>query len=110
MTAQEFESLCNEIVMLLKNNTPYDTGNLSNNGVRFEFTGNECHIYVDEAIAPYMPFTNEEWISPRWNGKKNPNEAWWQTTVEDMLLPAIVGYTGGVLKRGKPPKQQGEEI
>jgi hypothetical protein len=25
-----------------------------------------------------MPYTNEPWVSPKWNGKPNPNEAWWQ--------------------------------
>ena len=29
-----------------------------------------------------MPYTNEVWISPKWNGKKNPNEGWWNNAVE----------------------------
>lgn len=28
-----------------------------------------------------MPYTNEIWISPRWKGKKNPNEGWWQGAI-----------------------------
>ena len=33
---------------------------------------------VDESIAPYVPYTNEPWISEKWNGKKNPNEGWFE--------------------------------
>lgn len=29
----------------------------------------------------YMPYTNERWISPRWHGRKNPNEQWWQNAI-----------------------------
>ena len=28
--------------------------------------------------APYTVYTNEAWISPKWNGKQNPNEMWIQ--------------------------------
>ena len=44
---------------------------------------NTFTIFVeDDQVAPYMPYTNEPWISPKWNGKKNPNEAWWQDAVK----------------------------
>lgn len=42
-----------------------------------------------DGIAPYMPYTNEEWVSPKWNGAKNPNEGWWNDTIE-----FIVQYIG----------------
>lgn len=79
MTKSEFDKICMEAVRQVRKRAPYDTGNLSNNGVRYEWTDKETFvIYVDENIAPYMPYTNEPWLSPRWNGKKNPNEQWWQ--------------------------------
>lgn len=42
-----------------------------------------------DGIAPYMPYTNEPWLSPRWNGKQNPNEGWWNDSIE-----FIVQYIG----------------
>lgn len=40
-------------------------------------------VYIDESIAPYVPYTNEPWVSAKWNGKKNPNEGWWQRFVAE---------------------------
>lgn len=86
MNRSEFERLCKECVNILRYGSPIDTGNLRYNGIRYEFIDNEtCRIYVDEEIAPYMPFTNEPWISPKWNGKQNPNEHWFDDTVKEMV-------------------------
>ena len=83
MTKSEFDKLCMDIVWQVRKRAPYDTGKLSTNGVRYMWKGkNTFVIYVDESIAPYMPYTNEPWISPRWHGKKNPNEAWWQDAIK----------------------------
>ena len=32
-----------------------------------------------------MPFTNEVWKSPKWNGKKNPNQGWWNNAMEMVI-------------------------
>lgn len=40
--------------------------------------------YVGNEQAYYMPYTNERWISPRWKGKKNPNEDWWDNAIYDI--------------------------
>lgn len=65
------------------------TGNLAFNAVRSE---NESPgvwvLYVDESIAPYMPYTNEPWIKPRGNPPrvlKNPNEGWWDRLAKEVL-------------------------
>lgn len=42
-------------------------------------------IFMDENIAPYVVYTNEPWISPKWRGKKNPNEGWWDKFLEELL-------------------------
>ena len=85
MTKELFDKICNEAVYYVRFYAPIDTGNLRNNAVQFEYIGNDtCKIYVDEDIAPYMPYTNEPWLDPRWNGKKNPNEHWWQDTARDV--------------------------
>lgn len=83
LSSSEFKKVCENAVAQLRGLAPYDTGNLSQNAIRIEFPSpSVCLIYVDEAIAPYMPFTNEPWISPKWKGKKNPNEGWWQAAGE----------------------------
>lgn len=79
MTTKEFQRFCDSLLKGTKRITPIDTGNMRYNAVKMVYTngGNECHILVDEAIAPYVFYTNEPWISPKWHGKKNPNEGWW---------------------------------
>lgn len=59
------------------------TGNMAFNSLRYQEEGDSFVIYMDESIAPYVPYTNEPWISPRWHGKKNPNEGWWQRFVDE---------------------------
>lgn len=53
------------------------TGNLAKNALKKEWIGLRFHMWVDEEVAPYMVFTNEEWLSKRWKGKHNPNQNWW---------------------------------
>jgi hypothetical protein len=38
--------------------------------------------YVIEVTAPHMPYTEEAWVSPRWSGRDNPNEGWFQEAIE----------------------------
>lgn len=84
----QFKRICQRAVKELRGLAPYDTGNLALNAIKIEFPSpNVCLIYVDEDIAPYMPFTTKPWVSPKWNGKKNPNEGWWQAAGE-----LIAGY------------------
>lgn len=84
MTTREFQRFCESLFQGTKRITPIDTGNMRYNAVKMVYTdgGNECHIYVDEAIAPYVFYTNEPWISPKWHGKKNPNEGWWDNAAQ----------------------------
>ena len=53
------------------------TGNMAFNAskIQYPYKG-VCKIYIDEEVAPYVPYTNEKWISPKWKGHKNPNEGW----------------------------------
>ena len=83
MTKERFDQVCMNCVEYLKKLSPIDTGNLRYNAIRYEWIDeNTFKIYVDKSIAPYMPYTNEPWRAKRWNGKKNPNERWWQDAVE----------------------------
>ena len=51
----------------------------------------------------YMPYTNEKWVSPRWHGKKNPNEQWWQNAITKVgklySTNNEVEYTRGIFGR-----------
>ena len=98
MTTIQFERLFFELVEIARKRAPKDTGNLAFNSIKFYRKDKDTYvIYVDEGIAPYMPYTNEKWISPKWKGKKNPNESWWQDTVQKILQHLVNNY-GGKLK------------
>lgn len=64
---------------------PRKTGNLAFNALRFKIEGNTLVIYIDTDIAPYAPYTTEPWLSPKWNGAKNPNEGWWDRFCEEFV-------------------------
>ena len=68
-----------------KKKSPYDTGNLRNQGVKYVVhSQGELRIYIDENEAPYMKYTNEPWdrFAPPLRGKKNPNQGWWGKAAE----------------------------
>lgn len=92
MDEKTFFKMCLEILFEIRNFAPKDTGNLAYNAIKFRwFNNNEFHIWVDEGIAPYMVYTNEPWISPKWKGKKNPNEKWWDN-ITDIISRIIEKY------------------
>ena len=106
MTEREFDDLCLKIVKLAKEKAPFDTGNLSINAIKYEYIADGvCRIYVDGelpdvGVAPYMTYTNEPWLSPKWKGKKNPNENWWDKLAEE-VAELIARETGSKYKEIK---------
>ena len=56
------------------------TGNMAFNALQARFkalnTKHIAEIYINDKIAPYVYYTNERWLSPKWKGHKNPNEGW----------------------------------
>lgn len=108
---QMFEQVFLEAINLLREEAPKDTGNLAYNAIKYKWENeNEFVIYVDvgkipireykkeiKGIAPYMPYTNEPWISPRWNGNKNPNEGWWNDAIE-FIIQYMAKRLGGELQ------------
>ena len=76
---------------------PYDTGNMATLATKVEKVAeNRVRIYVDSAIAPYVVYTNEPWLSQKWKGKKNPNEKWFERAVE-MVAQELAAMLGGTL-------------
>lgn len=81
----------------IKSQSPFDTGNLRYNGINLQKTGkNEYTISIGAPDAPYAVYTNEVWVSPRWKGRKNPNEHWIDLAVQ-RVLGDILSSTGGAL-------------
>lgn len=93
MTSGDFIALCKECEQILRDAAPYRTGNLRYNAIKLKMLGNTCRLYVDETIAPYMKYTNEPWE----NGKKNPNEGWFDRAVEK-IARHIAERTRGELR------------
>ena len=82
MTYNEFVNLCIDMLSIIKETCPIDTGNLRYNAIKFKFINSrKIEIWVNEDIAPYMVYTNEPWLSSKWKGATNPNESWWQNAV-----------------------------
>ncbi len=97
MRDEDFKAACELAFEELQKLAPYDTGNLALNAIRIEFTSSKrCVIYVDESIAPYMPYTTEKWLSPYWRGKKNPNEGWFESAVQ-LIAEVLADLCGGEL-------------
>lgn len=80
MSGADFGLLLSRCLSVFRSKTPIDTGNLRyNSTVTQQYTAfghNVGIIYIEDEIAPYVYYTNEPWISPKWHGKKNPNEGW----------------------------------
>lgn len=73
---------------------PNKTGNLRYNSLLIRPIGVDIvQIYINQDIAPYAPYTIEKWVSPKWNGKQNPNEGWWDRFCEVFMneLARIMG-------------------
>lgn len=83
----------------LKTLVPKHTGNMRYNATKIEnLGGGKWRLYVDENIAPYVPYTNEPWISPKWNGKQNPNEGWFERATH-LVANYISSALQGSLKK-----------
>lgn len=80
----DLDLIYKNLLLNVRYRAPKKTGNLSET-VGGENKDGVRKVWVGGARAPYMKFTNEKWVSPRWHGKKNPNERWFQNAVEEEL-------------------------
>ncbi len=86
MTKQEVINIAISIVNEMRAEwVPRKTGNMALNALGYDVKNNVLDISINPDIAPYVPYTNEPWLSDKWNGKKNPNEGWWQRFVEEFV-------------------------
>ena len=80
---------------VLKVFAPKDTTNLAVNGIRI---ASNDYILIGGEIAPYAVYTNEAWMSDKWNGRRNPNEGWINRAIES-ALPMLVNIMGGSISQ-----------
>lgn len=98
MTKQDIVNATVETVNQMRSEfVPYDTGNMALNALQVKVEGDTIDITVDEAIAPYVPYTNEPWLSPKWNGKQNPNQGWWERFAAE-IAKRLTAKLRGALK------------
>ncbi len=103
MTREDLIALGQECVKIIKRMSPIKTGNLRYNAIRFEMPdASTFRIFVDEKIAPYMPYTNEVWrrkiikmgnflpgeVIERMRTWNNPNEGWFDRAARTAILYA----------------------
>lgn len=89
MTNEEFHKWVSIFVEEFRKSSPIRTGNLRFNAIRYVFVSpTREEVYIDLDIAPYAPYTNEPWISPKWKGKKNPNEGWFERGFDEAMQKA----------------------
>ena len=75
------------------------TGNMRYNASKIRrMDQNTTEMLIDANIAPYVVYTNEPWISPKWNGKKNPNQGWFERATEAVAIE-LAAMLGGTLER-----------
>lgn len=98
MTKQDVINATVEIVNQMRAEfVPYDTGNMALNALQVSVVGELIDVTVNEDIAPYAPYTNEPWLSDKWNGKPNPNQGWWDKFAEE-FAKRLTAKLRGVLK------------
>lgn len=97
MTKEHIIQACIETVEEMRREfVPYDTGNMANNALQYEVTADGIKIGVKGAVAPYAPYTEYPWVSPRWHGKKNPNEGWWERFREEFARRVAIRLGGDI--------------
>lgn len=84
-------------VLITKANAPYKTGGLVNSIGMREYS-NAAEIYTTKTVKNgnlLLPYTNGVWTHPRWNGRRNPNEGWWDKRA--VQVGQYLAYTlGGI--------------
>jgi hypothetical protein len=98
MTEKEILSKIRDLAarakVIVLQQAPVRTGNLVNS-IKVAYNATGFKIYIDTNQASYAAYTILPWTSPRWNGKSNPNEGWFDDAAE-----LVARYIATIL--GKP--------
>ena len=73
------------------------TGNMAFNALKYVVEEDVFRVYVDEQVAPYVWYTIKPWLSPRWNGKRNPNQDW-DKIFQDEFTQRLARKLGGKIE------------
>ena len=76
--------------VILVSQTPYRNGFMSRQW-KYRLTLNGIEFYND---TPYLGYTDGVWTSPRWRGRKNPNEGWTGEAFE-LVVETLANGLGG---------------
>ncbi len=129
MTQTEFELLIKKAFKIFQDNVPNkntryiryyvnrygnkqcgSTGNMAFNALQSRIkllkNGFQAEIYIDDKIAPYVYYTNEKWLSPKWKGHKNPNEGWVKRGANEVVVFITSAVKG---QKGKWEKEKGKQ-
>lgn len=85
MFSERLRFACYYLMMQLKLFAPFEWGNLMNSIQIREITPYQYEVLIGGELVNYAPATNEEWVSPRWKGKQNPNQGWIEKCIESSL-------------------------
>ena len=92
---QQIELAIMDAVATIRQFIPIDTGNMRYNSFKIEPLGNmRWKVFIDQKVAPYAPYVNEKWVSPKWNGRQNTNEGFWEDIFQrlaNMIASSING-------------------
>lgn len=96
MTDKEFNAIVEKMKrdadFYIRANAPVRSGRLKTSIQSITTQdGYEISVNVD-----YMVYTEERWISPRWNGRENPNLYWLRRTVETLVRQWASQYGGKI--------------
>lgn len=76
---------------IVKRHQPEKKSGELNASIKLTFNNDGFSISIS---APHTVYTEEEWLSPRWNGKQNPNQGWIFSAFVDCYLYVQSKLTG----------------
>lgn len=98
ITRQQVVDIALSIVEEMRDEyVPRKTGNMAYMALQYEIQNDILSIFIHSDIAPYVPYTNEAWLSEKWHGRKNPNEGWWQRFVAEFATRLAKKLRGKIL-------------
>jgi len=98
MDRNRFNSIMNDLkkeaVLAYKIGTPYRSGYQHDHIYAKDLANGGFEIVVN---TDYVQYTTDEWVSPKWNGRENPNEGW-EKEVGDAFIKTAKVKLGARIK------------
>lgn len=87
--------LSNNLLQMLQQIAPYRTGNLAINSTEVQISATGIRAISHGGYAPYNIYTNYAWTAPRWKGRRNPNEGWFDVKFAGAAKQYIYEWLNG---------------